>query len=408
MNIKLSAWQGDVYNSLADNRFIVIAAGRQSGKTELCVYIEILTALQESDLICWWVAPTFAISKIAFRRTIATLFKNKIQFNINKSELTISFTNGSVIYFKSCDNENSLRGESVNFIVVDEAAYMKEDVWTYVLRGTITATMAKVIFIGTPKGKNLFYNLYIRGQNREDGWVSFQFPSNKSPFFQEDWNEIKRLPLRVFQQEYLAEFIDDGGEVFRGIRDCIHGEFEAPNSKRKSYFAGVDLAKSVDYSVIAIMDNNCHVVAWDRFNDLSWNIQKQRIVAMCSKYNAAILLDSTGLGDPIFDDLQMANVPVEGYKFTNISKRQLVENLAIGIEKKELTFPEIPELINELSIFTFEQLPSGLLRYGSPDGMHDDCVIALALAYWKSSGNRYINSNSFGYGEDRVTKEMDF
>ena len=409
VDINLSKWQNKVKKILDVYRFIVISAGRQSGKTFLCVLIICVQALHNKNWVCWWVAPTYPISKIAMRRIVGFLVDNKIPYKLNKSELCITFRNGSTIWFKSADNEDGLRGETVHFMVIDEMGFIKQDTWNFALRGTITATKASVVFIGTPKGKNLFYQFWCKGNDRkEKEYISFQFSSDKSPFFSnEEWIEVQKLPQRVFEQEYLAEFLDDGGELFRNIKDCIQGDFEKYHH-RKTYYAGVDLAKSFDYTVICIFDDNCHLVAFDRFNEISWNIQKDRIVKLCKEYNAIICMDSTGLGDPLVEDLQVAGFPVEGFKFTNTTKRQIIENLAMGIERGEITFPDIPELVNELNIFTFEQLPSGLIRYAAPSGMHDDIVIALGLAYHKAGGNRYIGADSYSFVENRETSNMDF
>ena len=344
-------------------------------------------AIENNNSISWWVAPVYNQSEIAFRRCQQFLSQYKVPCKINKSEKSILFENGSYIWFKSGDKEDSLRGESVNFMVIDEMGVIKRDAWMYSLRGTITATKAQVIFIGTPKGKNLFYELALKGLDpKEKDWIYFNFPSNISKYFDEkEWNDVQKLPERVFQQEYQAIFIDDGGEVFRGVRDCIRGDFEEPVTK-KHYFMGVDLAKSHDYTVIIVLDDRGHLVYYDRFNDIAWTIQKKRIITIAEHYNAAVLIDSTGLGDPILDDLSL-HINVEGYKFSNISKRQLIENLSIGIERGQISFPEIIELINELSIFTFDQTTQGNIRYNAPSGMHDDTVIALALAYMHYTDN---------------------
>ena len=138
-----------------------------------------------------------------------------------------------------------------------------------------------------------------------------------------------------------------------------------------------------------------------RFNDLAWSVQKDRIKRLCGKYNAVANIDSTGVGNPIVEELSLEGVGVQGFKFTNITKRQLVEGLAMGVERAEISFPEIPELINELNIFTFEQLPSGMLRYGAPGGLHDDCVISLALAWWLYAGGQGME-HAFAGEEGRI------
>lgn len=342
---------------------------------------------------------------MAFRRCLNFLKDHGIPHRENKTELRIELLfNGSVIQFKSADREDGLRGETVDFMVVDEMGLLKRDAWQFALRGTITATNAEVIFIGTPKGKNLFYELFCKGQDdRELEYASFQVESRESPYFSlVEWEAVQSLPQRVFEQEYQAKFIDDGGEVFRNIRDCIRGQLESHYDQRKTYYAGIDLAKSHDYTVISILDNHGHLVFFDRFNSISWTVQKDRIIQACKHYDAYALIDSTGLGDPILDDLS-PNVRVDGYKFTNISKRQLIEALIVSVERAEISFPEIPELINELSIFAFEQSDSGVIRYNAPEGMHDDIVISLALANWACSrGRGGAGSLDFDDGREAV------
>ena len=387
--IELTPWQFEVYGAFEKYRFVVISAGRQSGKTYLGVLLLFLRAIDNKS-IAWWVSPTYQNSKIAFRRFMdLAQDMNVMDFKTNRSDLRVEFSNGSSIDFKSADREEGLRGETVNFMIVDEMGMVKRDAYQYALRGTITATRAPCMFIGTPKGKNLFYELWCKGQDKEEKeYISFQFESKESPYFSmQEWEEVKKLPQRIFEQEYKAHFIDDGGEVFRNIRDCIKGEFDEKRLTKKTYFAGIDLAKTTDYTVICIMDQDAHVIAWDRFNDIAWTVQKKRIIDLCNKFGAYALIDSTGLGDPILDDLSL-HMMVDGFKFSNTSKRQLIEGLSMAVERQEVSFPDIPELINELSIFTFEQTPAGLIRYSAPGGLHDDCVIALALAYQACNKNR--------------------
>ena len=410
IEISLDKWQQDILIASNGKRFVTASIGRQSGKTYLAVAFIILKALQNIKSINWWIAPTYGPSKMAFRRALEFLNINKIPYDVNRSDLRITFQGGSVIDFKSGDREEGLRGESVDFMVIDEIGLIKRDVWDYALRGTITATKGQVFFIGTPKGKNLFYELFQAGQDdSQPEFISFQHPSNISAFFPDsEWELVKQLPERVFRQEYQAEFLDDGGEVFRNIRGCIQGGLEQYKTS-KQYYAGIDLAKTVDYSVICILDENAHLVAFDRFKDVAWTIQKERIKKLVSQYRAFCYLDSTGVGDPVLDDLLASGLPVQGYKFTSTSKRQLIEKLSIAVERNEISFPEIPELINELNIFAFEQLPSGGMRYSAPSGLHDDIVIALALAYFAHGGYGFqLNTVSdkadrimIG-GEDRV------
>ena len=189
------------------------------------------------------------------------------------------------------------------------------------------------------------------------------------------------MPSDTFRQEFLAEFLDDSGAVFRRIRDAVKGDFEDPDHENKRYVLGVDLGKHVDYTVLTVLDQFGHLCYLDRFNQIDWKFQKERIIATAKRWNAQVLIDSSGLGDPIYDDLSNI-IRVKGYKFTNESKRKLISNLSIALEQGKITFPDHRELISELEMFGYEITQHGNIRYGAPEGFHDDIVIALALAVW--------------------------
>jgi hypothetical protein len=155
---------------------------------------------------------------------------------------------------------------------------------------------------------------------------------------------------------------------------------------------GVDLAKHMDFSVLTVMDDGCHVVAFERFDQLDWVLQRKRIAALASRYHARVIVDSSGVGDPVVDELRREDLHVEGFKFTNASKAEIVENLSMMIDQQKVTFPNITELVNELKLFGYTQRANGMIRYGAPESYHDDCVISLALACWlqKSPYKFYI------------------
>ena len=126
-----------------------------------------------------------------------------------------------------------------------------------------------------------------------------------------------------------------------------------------------------------------HLCAFDRFSELDLVFQRKRIVQLAQGYDARLLIDSTGVGDPVCDELYRENVRIDRYKFTNATKKDLIENLSIIIENGQLTIPQIPELINDLKLYGYKTTPSGNVQYGSSEGYHDDCVVALALAAWQ-------------------------
>ena len=318
---------------------------------------------------------------------MAQIFLNRELVNYtNRSEMYVEFINGSQLWFKSADNPDALRGRGLDFLVVDEAATVKREAWENVLRPSLSDTQGKAVFIGTPKGHNWFFDLWTRGNDPAyTEYKSWTYPSTANPWLsQADIAEAKTtLPDLVFRQEYLAEFLDDYGAVFRGVNECVKYDLQEPQA-HKQYVAGCDLAKLVDFMVTIIIDSSTgHVVAFDRFNKLEWPLQRERLKTLVQKYKARLIIDSTGAGEPNLDELRRMNLSVEGYKFTSASKKALVENLSHLIEKQEISFPKIQVLIDELHMFGYKLTEGGVVTYGAPEGYHDDCVIALALAAWQ-------------------------
>ena len=298
----------------------------------------------------------------------------------------MTLANDAIIQFKSAEKHENLRGEGLNFLVIDEASKVRREAWEEVLRPTLSDTGGRCIMPSTPFGRNWFYHEFMRGNNPDyPEYESFQFPTASNPYIPSDEIALAKstLPVDVFRQEYEAEFLEDGAGVFRGIKECAWGGVMEPVPGNE-YVVGWDIAKHTDWSVVYVMSMKTkHVMFADRFNQIDYKIQVPRVVSIANKYNGAkILMDSTGVGDPVLEMVKDAGADVEGYNFTNTTKQQLVEHLVTKIEKREITYPNIPVLLNELEIYQYELTRAGNVRYNAPDGYHDDCVMALALATW--------------------------
>lgn len=197
-------------------RFNVIVCGRRFGKTRLAAF-EIITSALESPGVYWWVSPTFSIGTPAWRlvkKTLLILFGNSVK--ILESTRIIELPNQSIIEFKSADNPDSLRGEGLSGLVIDECAQIKEEAWTLSLRPALSDKEGWVIFIGTPKGRNWFFHLYFFA-DRIENWAKFTYSSYDNPYIKKEEIDSARLttPDIEFRQEYLAEFIHEEGAIFR-------------------------------------------------------------------------------------------------------------------------------------------------------------------------------------------------
>lgn len=324
----------------------------------------------------WWIAPIFSQAKIAFRRMKRAIPRDL--YIPNETEMTITLCDGAMIWFKGADHPDSLYGENVKAAVIDEASRVKGEAW-YAVRSTLTQTRGPLRIIGNVKGrKNWAYKLARLAEGGAIGMSYHKitcYDAVEAGILEAAEIEDARrlLPERVFKQLYLAEPADDEGNPFgaAAIRACI-----APMTAGPAVAHGWDLAKSVDWTVGVGLDAAGAVCSFDRFQ-LPWEATIPRIVAATTSPDA--LVDGTGVGDPIVERLQSAaRGRFEGFKFSSSSKQQLMEGLALAIQQRRVTFPE-GILVSELESFEYEYTRTGV-AYSAPEGMHDDCVCALALA----------------------------
>lgn len=365
-----------IFNSA---RYVIVEASTKSGKTVGC-----MTWLIEQALLhgtdghnYWWVAPVFSQTKMVFKRMKRAIPKDL--YRSNESELSLTFVNGAIIHCKSGDNPDSLYGEDVYACVIDEATRCREDAW-YAIRTTLTHTEGDIRIIGNVKGRrNWAYQLARRAEIGQQDWHYARitaYDAIKAGIISDD--EIKdakrTLPQNIFQELYEAIPSDDGGNPFGldAIRNCI-GEM---SNKAPAYW-GWDLARSEDYTWGIALDEDMNVCRSERFQK-SWAQTINTIVEMTDITPA--LIDATGVGDAVVEELQARLPRVEGFKFSASSKQQLMERLAIAITSKEVTFPD-SLLVSELESFEYEYTRTGV-RYSAPVGLHDDGVIALALAVY--------------------------
>lgn len=369
-------------------RFTCVTAGRRFGKTVVASYLA-LRQLWLTDKTIWIVAPTYDLAKKTWRYIYAWVLREFPNMKINQQSLTIEnpFTR-SLLELKTAENPASCIGSGVDFLIVDEASRVKEVVWQEALYPTLADKQGSAFLISTPKGKNWFFNLYILGKRGEGDYISFTYQTKDNTalphLIDEQEKARKELPESAYRQEYEAQFLDNEGQVFRGILDCVGGKLELPNIEN-SYVLGVDVAKYEDWTVVVVINlTNTQVVAFERWNKTDWEFTRQKIKGMAKEYNdAVIVIDSTGVGDPLAENLKRDGCAVEEYKYTNATKKYLIENLALKIQQKAIKYPKIDVLIHELEVFGYEYSPvTRTITYNAPAGLHDDCVNALALAVY--------------------------
>jgi hypothetical protein len=362
----------------------VLACGRRWGKTRLGSALCLETAINGGA--AWWVAPTYKVAAVGWRQ-LKGLAAQLDGARVNLQERKVELPAGGWMQVRSADDPDSLRGEGLNRVVMDECAFIAESAWTEAIRPALSDRKGDALFISTPKGQNWFWRLFAKGQRGDDpAWRSWRFASVSNPFLDAAEVEAARhdLPERVFQQEYLAEFIEDAGGVFRGISAAVDAGRTANDEPEagRHYTLGVDLARVEDFTVLTVLDDAGRQVYHDRFNQISWERQVGAIVHVGQHYDATVYMDSTGVGDPIFEQVRKALPRVVPYGFTNTSKERLIDNLAVAIEQGKARLLDLPTQTSELQAYQYELTASRNVRMNAPEGMHDDCVIGLALAAW--------------------------
>ena len=356
-------------------RFRVVMCGRRFGKSELSQIEIISNALRGYNVA--YITPTYKLAKTFFEKLTQV-----IPFDNNKSDLIITFpTKGSVEFFTG-ERLDNLRGRKFHFVVIDEASFIPnlEDGWLNSIRPTLTDYKGRALFVSTPKGKNYFYSLFMKGG---EDWQSFKFSTYDNPYIDKDEIDDARrqLPEAVFEQEYMANPMENAANPFgtNKITECIK-----PISNLPAAYYGIDLAKSFDWTVIVGLDVNGHVAYFNRFQK-DWKQTKETILTI--DRSKPVMIDSTGVGDAITEDLQKNFNSMHGFKYTSTSKQQLMELLSSSIHNNQIAFPEGP-IKDELDIFEYQYTATGV-RYNAPNGYHDDCVNALALAVKCKNEHKY-------------------
>lgn len=377
----LSDYQKKILSSKA--RFTITEASTKSGKTfsHLWWLFKKFCRPPKSGANYWWVAPVYSQAKIAFTR-LKNMIGQSGQFKINESELYIQNLKGATIWFKSAEKPDNLYGEDVFAAVFDEFTRGREEAWT-ALRTTLTATKGQCKFIGNARGKkNWGYRLGLKARQGMQGYEYFKITAHdaiRAGILEEA--EIQQakidLPEQAFRELYLAEALDDQANPF-GIK--FINQQEKPLSDNEPICFGIDLAKGKhkdgDWTVVIALDENGDICLFDRWQS-DWNQTRRRIIEMVGDKAASI--DSTGVGDPIVEDIQKECRNAEGYLFTSPSKQKLMEGLALALQNAYISVLSGP-VKEELESFEFEYGRTGV-KYSAPEGLHDDCVCALALAY---------------------------
>lgn len=444
-------------------RFNVIDAGRRFGKS--IFFCDLLTETAEQNHPAGYFAPSYKLLTETWRELLTAT--ENIRSGKSEQEHRIEFPGGGVIECWSLDSEGSGtdasrkrykagRSRKYKRVIIDEAAMVPalENVFNYAIAPTLIDLEGDAWFGSTPNGKGAFYRFWLKGQKDsilyEDDWASWQMPTSSNPYI--PVSEIERArrsyPDHVFRQEYLAEFLEDSGQVFRNITACTHTKASIWQDHLLPYHVYLiawDLAKKNDFSVLGVIDCTIkRLVHMDRFNHVEYMLQIPRLIALAEKFqpvevvveqngNEALMemlrivkYQKKGNAPRIqriagFDEEQImlaeaalqrlhdwsgintthaATMPITEFVATNSSKEEAIQALVLAFERGEIGIPDDPILLGELESFGMERLPSGRFRYSAPEGEHDDTVLMLAEGWYRA--RRYMSIEALPLREKAI------
>ena len=387
-------------------RFNVIVGGKRVGKSKIAAVIGLIELLKPNTH-SWIIAPYSALGRVIWDYIYE--WSNKYFHQILKPTVQMMQIRNiyldSIIEIKTADNPVALKGRGLDLAIGDEVGDWKSKVWEKYVEPNIsevrpsgqkgrTFLIGNANYMGSEwhkmsnqKGPGIF-NYHLPTAIEEDGIIR---SNNPEIITTEELIRLKKtMSVREWNNQMLAHFVPDRGVVFANILECAKGEFRTP-AEGRFYTMGVDLARVQDFTVVTVVDNLTHnVVYWERFNQLEWEFQEDRIIKVAKEYgiaNTRCVVDATSLGDYVTRNLAKRGLSVEGVVFNNQNKKDMVDKLSILMSLKKIKYPYIQELIEELQVYSYRMTEQNRVQYAAPSGFHDDCVTSLFLATSRLSGD---------------------
>ncbi len=318
--------------------------------------------------------------------------KQWIEGKPNDTELKIKFKNGSMFQLIGTDKIDAIVGTNPIGTVFSEFPLQDVRAWQFI-RPILAANGGWAIFNGTPRGMNHAHAQLIFARDNRDKWFSEVLPASVTKVIPQAVldDERKQMPEALYEQEYECKFLEGASQFFKRIHQNKYPK-DTVLPESGDFQLGVDLAKYNDWTVLTPFSIQTFIAyPQERFNQIDYNLQKAKIEAMARRFNNALVWpDSTGVGDPIVEDLKARGLNIggeegKGFKFTEVSRQNLLNNLAILLEQDKIKIPDDEGLISELEAFQYSLSENGKIRVRVPEGLHDDRVMSLALAVWGCS-----------------------
>ena len=369
---------------------MVVNAGRRAGKTTLAARVSVTKMLEGRRVL---LASTTQDQADAFWDKVKEWLYELTEFGVvekNEQRRIMLFPhNGGRIKVKTASDADTLRGDHADFLVLDECALLAPDAWDKVGAPMLLDNNGDAWFISTPRRRNWFHNLYQKAQGDTTGrWQAWHFTSFDNPHLSRAALDdiTSDLSDEAYRQEIMAEFLEGEGSVFRNIVANLTAPKNAQPAEHQGHrmVMGVDWGQKNDSTALSVLCSACREeVALDRFNKIGWAFQRGRLDALARRWGVGhIEAEENSIGSPNIEALQRDGLPVFAFTTTAASKPPLIQSLALAFERAECRWLDVPAATAELH--AFESKVAGntqRVSYQAPTGLHDDTVIARALAW---------------------------
>ncbi len=383
-----------------DAKYITTVSPRQAGKTMLAINMMLYFAINDKGTTTCFVSPIYSMARKVMEEMYEAIKGSDIVERANFSNFEIKLKTGSKILFKSAEREDSLRGYTFDYLIMDESSYIKEDAYKRAIQPTVFIKGKKVLLFSTPRGRDWFYNMHVMGHDPDfKQYASCRMSYQGNPYvnMQEIESAKKALPEAIFRAEYLGEFLEGESMVFQNFSTNTFDTYPAPIGK---VYAGLDSGQSNDYTVATFIDSTGQVVDIYRDNKKTYEEMTNNVLARVKKWNATLMVETNSIGGPVFEALKKQWQDTHPFNTSNSSKREIIESLILAFNENSLRIPSInlyPELHHELEVYEMTYNPkTRTVQYNAREPFHDDMVMSLAIANYNRLQNKTLGTYAVG------------
>lgn len=397
-----------VHTAIANNptaSVFVVVAPRQTGKTMLLMNELLRCSLNNKNAVSLCISITLDASRKIYKELTDAIEGSGALKKKNDSLLTLEFITGSIIYFRSSEQRDSLRGLTIKnggLLIVDESAYQPEEFFYSVLLPMTNVYKADILLTSTPRFKTgFFFKYYQQGIQGVKNIYSFNFATyDLSKFITEEQKAQYKsvMPKAQYTTEILGEFLDADSVLFEGFKECIL----KPGNRLEKVYMGIDWSAGVgvDRTSISILNQDGQQIYLEYFNDKNTSATVDRIEEIYKQYkqySPVIYAEVNGVGKPYCDLLKDRKIQINEWTTSNKSKTDLVSHLQVAFEQKQITLLDDELQQNELSYYEAAYNPkTQVVTYNAPQGLHDDTCMSLMLS-WEAYRER-VTKGAYSLG----------